>query len=256
MLPRDQPGWPPSPRARTTQQTLKPLFLCSSWGWVPLGGRHGPGVQSKRPSQSHQGADVTPAIPLPQIPPIPTRGCYGAGSIVRAEPRLLAAKRWYPRRSSLACLPRGCQSNGRNTTNSPSTQQTVGKHSPLIFSPVGFVLFPPSPTRKLLPSAEERQYSSEAHEACAVPAGAAAPSSRQSGRFWGGARQSRAEPRVRDGLQPLTYLLGAAGEVPVHRRIEVPVRRRIEAAPKPGWPSKVNPSSWAAAVLSQDVGVS
>lgn len=49
-------------------------------------------------------------------------------------------------------------------------------------------------------------------------------------------------------LEPLTYLLGAAGEV---FACQV-----IEAVLKPGWPSKVNPSSWAAAVLSRAGGMS
>lgn len=122
------------------------------------------GCESERPAQAHPGGqelswttNVTPSIPC-SIPPSPP----GAASISSLGSRAPA-----PRHTALVpamlqpgVSSQGCQSNRRNTTNSNNTQQTVGKHSPLIFSPVRFVLFPLSHKEAAAIGREQQYYSS------------------------------------------------------------------------------------------------
>lgn len=94
-------------------------------------------------------------------PSIPTGGCHRASSsslwcrALAPHHTVLVPIMLQPGMSS-----QGCQSNHRNTTNSNNTEQTVCKHSPLIFSPVWFVLFPLSHKEAAAIRREQQYYSS------------------------------------------------------------------------------------------------
>lgn len=197
------------PTGKDNPRTLKPLCFYSSQTRVPLGGCRGRGCKANpRPRLTQEGAKVTPINPPAPKPPCPRRGLSPGRQRRPTEPSpgsspRSAGTRHAPAWHVFPGLPKQRRKHNKQQQHTADSRQTF----PSYFLPGSVCAFPPSPTRKLLPSEGNNNIilkrvkpaPSQQEQSCQESAG-----------FWGGTRKPPSlNPESQPGWpEPLTLPAG------------------------------------------------